>query len=141
MQNGTVLALDYGLKRVGVATGEILLKQAHPLTTLPNTPMLFEKILQLTVEWQPVRIILGEPFSLNGEKTEMTRNVHHFAQKLKEKCAIPLDFMDERYTSSSAESLLKEMKVHFARKKERVDALSAQIILQSWFDSYAFTES
>ncbi len=134
MKHGTILAFDYGLKRVGVATGEIALKSAHPLTTLHNTPLLFEKILALTVEWQPIRFVLGEPKNTQGETTAMTKNVHAFAQHLHDTFKIPVDLIDERYTSVVAESLLKEMGAHFARHKSKVDALSAQIILQTWFD-------
>ena len=131
----TLLAFDYGLKRVGVATGEETLKSAHPLTTLENNPELFQKILALTVEWRPCRFILGEPKSQEGGQTQMTRAVHGFAAKLQKEFKIPIDFVDERYTSLAAESLLKEMGAHFARHKGKVDALSAQIILQTWFEN------
>lgn len=138
MNNGTVLAFDYGLKRVGVATGELALKSAHPLATLHNNPELFQKILALTVEWRPIRFVLGEPKSTNGDATQMTKNVHAFAENLQNTFKIPVDLIDERYTSVAAESLLKEMGAHFARHKGKVDALSAQIILQTWFDTYEF---
>lgn len=138
MKHGTILAFDYGLKRVGVATGEIALKSAHPLTTLHNTPLLFEKILALTVEWQPIRFVLGEPKTVNGDSTAITKNVHAFAKNLQNTFKIPVDLIDERYTSVIAESLLKKMGAHFARHKGKVDALSAQIILQTWFNTYEF---
>ena len=138
MKTGTVIAFDYGLKRVGVATGEIAIKSAHPLITLQNTPILFEKIAALTVEWQPIRFILGEPKNTSGDSTEMTKNVRFFAKNLQNTFKIPVDLIDERYTSVVAESLLKEMGAHFARHKGKVDALSAQIILQTWFNTYEF---
>lgn len=138
MKNGTVLAFDYGLKRIGVATGEIALKSAHPLATLQNDPSLFQKISSLTAEWRPIRFILGEPKTTDGNETQMTKNVHSFAQDLQNTFKIPVDLIDERYTSVAAESLLKEMGAHFARHKGKVDALSAQIILQTWFETYEF---
>ena len=127
LKRGTVLAFDFGLKRIGVAVGEPELKTAHPLPAVSC----FEKIQSLVAEWQPSALVVGRPTSVQGEPHAMTRQAEIFARRLEKKFKLPVARVDERYTSVEAESRLKGL------KKKAVDSVAAQLILEQYFDEAA----
>ena len=117
MPDGTVLAFDFGEKRIGVATGETLLGSAHPLAVIraESNDDRFAQIGKLIAEWQPVQLVVGLPTHADGTPHEMTRLATKFAERLKRRFNLPVGFADERLTS--------------------LDAVAAQLILQTWFES------
>lgn len=137
MLEGTVLAFDFGEKRIGVATGETLLGTAHPLTVIraESNDDRFAAIAKLVAEWQPVQFVVGLPMHMDGTEHEMTRMVRKFAERLQRRHKIPLSFADERLTSVDAESLLRETGRNSKSAKPLLDAVAAQLILQTWFES------
>ena len=126
-QARTVLAFDFGLKRIGVAVGEPELRTVHPLPAIVS----FDGIQSLIEEWQPVSLVVGLPTSAQGEAHKMTRQAEDFARRLEKRFRLPVARVDERYTSVEAESLLKGM------KKKAVDSVAAQLILEQYFDQAA----
>ena len=84
MHEGTVLAFDFGTRRIGVAVGEMLLGTARPLTTIAveANEARFAAIGKLIGEWQPVQLVVGLPLSLEGQQTEMTARCQRFARQL-----------------------------------------------------------
>lgn len=138
MLKGTILAFDYGLKRIGVATGETLTGQAHPLTTLDNRnpTQTLQAIKNLLNEWQPVALVVGRPCHMDGKAHEMTRAAEKFADTLRSLSPCPIFFADERLTSLDAERRLKESGCSFHKKglaiKPLIDTVAAQLILQTW---------
>jgi putative Holliday junction resolvase len=126
-KRGTVLAFDFGLKRIGVAVGEPELKTAHPLPAVSS----FEKIQPLVTEWQPVTLVVGLPTSVQGETHAMTKQAEIFARRLEKKFKLPVARVDERYTSVEAESRLRGV------KNKAVDSVAAQLILEQYFDEAA----
>ena len=117
----TLLAFDFGEKRVGVATGNALTKTAQALTILTynNKDQLFEKIQKLLAEWQPEALVVGLPTHPDGQPHVMTAKAKRFANQLQGRYQLSVHFVDERYTSVSVE--------------DGDDALAAQLILEQYF--------
>jgi putative holliday junction resolvase len=136
LRSGTVLAFDFGEKRIGVAVGEIELRQAHPLTTIRSevNAERFAAIGALIAEWKPCRLVVGRPLALDGSPHEMTARSTRFANQLRGRFGLPVDYAEERLSSVEAEERLRDSG-HSARSaKTHVDALAAQIILQHHFE-------
>ena len=125
--NNTILAFDFGLKRIGVAVGEPELGTAHPLPAVSS----FEKIQPLIDEWRPARLVVGLPTSAQGVPHRMTRQSEDFARRLEKRFKLPVARVDERYTSVEAESRLKGV------KKKAIDSVAAQLILEQYFNEAA----
>lgn len=135
--HGTVLAFDLGLKRTGVASGELSIGIAHPLTVVhaDSTDARLDAIARLIAEWRPVVLVLGLPMHADGSEHEMTRVTRNFARKLESRFALPVFLVDERLTSAAAESELRERGIHGKKNKALTDAVAAQLILQGFFDA------
>lgn len=134
---GTVLAFDFGLKRIGVAVGESLLGRASALSTIEaeTNEARFAAIAELIQSWAPVRLVVGLPLSLDGMEHEMTARCRRFANQLHGRFGLPVVLTDERLTSAAADAELREAGLDWKARKGRVDALAAQHILQDYFDA------
>ena len=137
MPDGTVLAFDFGEKRIGVATGETLLGTAHPLTVIraESNDDRFAAIGKLIAEWQPVQLVVGLPTHADGTPHETTRLAQKFAERLQRRYHLPVAFADERLTSVDAAARLRETGRDNRAAKPLLDAVAAQLILQTWFES------
>jgi putative holliday junction resolvase len=123
----TILAFDFGLKRIGVAVGEPELGTAHPLPAVSD----FSKIEKLVEEWKPAGLVVGLPTSAKGEPHAMTRLAEDFARRLERRFKLPVARVDERFTSVEAEHRLRGV------KKKAIDSVAAQLILEQYFDAAA----
>ena len=123
----TVLAFDFGLKRIGVAVGEPELRTAHPLPAIRG----FSEVEKLLNEWNPQQVVVGLPTSSEGKAHSMTRLAEDFVRRIERRFKLPVARVDERYTSVEAESRLKGM------KNKQVDSVAAQLILEQYFDAAA----
>lgn len=134
---GTVLAFDFGEKRIGVAIGETMLKTAHAKTTIDTevNDIRFAKIAKLIEEWQPNLLIVGLPTYLDGKPHQLTQLAKKFAQRLEGRFNLPVMMMDERLSSAEASQQLSEASIKGRKQKTFIDAVAAQVILQSYFDS------
>ncbi len=134
---GTLLAFDFGEKRIGIAVGEWALAQAHPLTTIRSevNAERFALIAALIAEWKPVRLIVGLPVALDGTPHAMTARCTRFANQLRGRFGLPVDYAEERFSSVEADERLRAAGHDARSAKEHVDALAAQIILQNYFES------
>jgi putative Holliday junction resolvase len=126
-ERGTVLAFDFGLRRIGVAVGEPELGTAHPLPAVSD----FSEIQKLVELWKPASLVVGLPTSAQGEPHKMTRQAEDFARRLERRFKLPVARIDERYTSVEAEHRLRGV------KKKAVDSVAAQLILEQYFDEAA----
>ena len=137
MHEGTVLAFDFGEKRIGVATGETLLGNAHPLTVIhaESNDDRLAAIAKLVAEWRPVQLVVGLPTHADGTPHDMTRLAHKFGERLQRRFNLPVGFADERLTSLDAEARLRETGRNSKSAKPLLDAVAAQLILQTWFES------
>lgn len=120
----TVLAFDFGLKRIGVAVGEPELGTAHPLAVIVAPG--FAAIEKLVQEWRPAALVVGLPVAEHGEHA-LARRVQRFARQLAGRFGLPVETVDERYTSVEAESRLR------GTKNKAVDSVAAQLILEQYF--------
>jgi putative Holliday junction resolvase len=121
------LAFDYGLKRVGVATGNTFLRQAQPLRTIAaEGDARFAQIGGLIDEWRPNALVVGVPFHPDGAEHENTLRARKFARQLQGRFKLPVHEVDERYSTTEAHS-------DGARD---LDAASAAILLQQFFNEH-----
>ncbi|MGA7178328.1 MAG: Holliday junction resolvase RuvX [Thiobacillaceae bacterium] len=136
-EGGSVLAFDYGLKRTGVASGELEIGVAHPLTVIrtESPEERFSQILRLVQEWQPVLLVVGLPLHPDGAEHDLTRAARNFAAKLEKRFKLPVFLADERYTSQLAEEELHNTGVHGKKNRDFLDAVAARLILQGFFDA------
>lgn len=134
---GTVLAFDFGEKRIGVAVGETQLSQAHPLTVIhaAGNDQRFAAIGKLIAEWQPSGLVVGLPTHADGTPHAMTERCRRFAERLQSRYQLPVALADERLTSLDAEARLRETGRSARAAKPLLDAVAAQLILQTWFDT------
>ena len=134
---GRILALDYGRKRTGIAVTDILQIIANGMTTVPSHT-LPDFLVQYTAK-EPVDLILiGLPKQLNNDFSESMNYIKPFVQRLKKILPnIPVEFVDERFTSVLAHRTMLEagLKKKDRQSKELVDEVSATIILQSYLES------
>jgi putative Holliday junction resolvase len=120
------LAFDFGLKRVGVATGNTVIGQASPLTTIAaEGSARFDRIARLIDEWQPDALVVGIPFHPDGAPHDNTARARKFARQLQGRHRLPVHEVDERYTTTEA----------LAAGAADVDAASAAIILDQFLNS------
>ena len=136
-RRGTVLAFDFGTKRIGVAVGEFELAQAHPLATIRSerNDRRFAEIAALIDEWKPVRLVVGLPVALDGTPHAMTARCIRFANQLHGRFGLDVDYAEERLSSAEAEERLRESGYNAKGAREHVDSVAAQLILHSYFHS------
>jgi len=136
---GTILAFDFGEKRIGAAVGDGAVRIAHPLATLEATdkPRRYAAIAALIREWQPALLVVGLPAHLDGMEHELSRLARKFASELGARFGLPVELVDERLTSVAAESSLAEAGVASRKRKPLIDRVAAQHILQAYFDTTA----
>jgi putative Holliday junction resolvase len=130
----TILAFDFGLRRIGVAVGQSVTQSASPVgavTCKDGAPDL-NKIDVLVAEWRPARLVVGMPTHADGSPSEMQQHVKTFIALL-DRYALPVDTIDERYTSLEAGATLKNARAAGTRgriRKEDVDAAAAVLIAE-----------
>ncbi|MES2261468.1 MAG: Holliday junction resolvase RuvX [Pseudomonadota bacterium] len=122
----TILAFDFGVKRIGVAMGNSLIRQAQPLTVISAeaNDARFAQIAALIEKWGPTRFVVGLPTHPDGAEHEMTARCRRFSNQLHGRFNLPVDLVDERYSSA----------VITAKRGEVIDDRAASIILQQYFD-------
>ncbi|MBV8272937.1 MAG: Holliday junction resolvase RuvX [Cupriavidus sp.] len=131
-RDGTVLAFDYGEKKIGVALGNFITRQASALTILPNVTVeaRFEAVGALIHEWSPVQLVVGMPVNPDAgpddEEQASMRLARRFGNQLNGRFNLPVEWVDERYSSREASMA--------GAKRGALDAEAARIILQQYFD-------
>jgi putative Holliday junction resolvase len=132
----TVLAFDFGTRRIGVAVGDTRTRIAHPLATLEREgdAARFEAIDALLAEWKPSRLVVGLPVHADGTPHAITERARRFGRRLAGRTGLPVDYADERHTSLAADDALGQAGVARSRSRELRDRVAAQLILQGWLD-------
>ena len=135
---GTVLAFDFGEKRIGVAVGECELRSASPLLTFDaeTNDARWSAVAGLLEEWHPVLLVVGLPLSPDGADHDMTARARRFARQLEGRYRLPVALQDERFTSHEADSQLRDESGvrDWRSRKQKLDAHAAQLILKDFFD-------
>ena len=135
-REGNIIGFDFGQKRIGVAIGNNISKSAQALITIESASnnQKFEAIQKIMDEWQPVSIVVGVPFNVDGSEHKVTNLCKKFAKQLEQKYALPIHLIDERYTSIEASYEIQDKKIDLKKKKLLIDQIAAKIILQSYLD-------
>ncbi len=133
----TVLGFDFGLKRIGLATGQTITGTASPLVTLPavNQSPDWAGIETHIRQWNPDALIVGIPYLLDGGESDITRAARNFSRALEKRFKLPVYTVDESLSSYEAEQHLKQDIKIAKHNKHEVDKMAAAIIVQSWLDS------
>jgi putative holliday junction resolvase len=136
-RTGTVLAFDFGTKRIGVAVGDFETGLAHPLTTIARAEnrARFAALEQLIAEWRPALLVVGLPTRSDGGAHPVGKLARRFAQRLQGRFGIRTELVDEHLTSNDAEQMLREAGARRGRLKAALDRVAAQRILESYFAS------
>ena len=127
----TVMAFDYGTRRVGVAVGNSVTGQGQALKTIaaPNSDSLFKEVETLLKEWQPERLVVGKPLHPDGAEHEMTSKAIRFGNQLHGRFQLEVEWVDERYSSAVLEG--------DAQMQDNLDAHSAALLLEQYFSELA----
>ncbi len=127
MTDVIVLAFDFGARRIGVAIGNSLTREAQPLTTIDavENDARWNAVEAVIKQWLPTQLVVGVPRYPDGAANPMTARCERFARQLKGRFGLPVARVDERYSSAVVE------------RADDIDAAAAAVILQQWFDSGA----
>ena len=134
-RTGTVLAFDFGTRRIGVAVGDFETRLAHPLATVSasDNRARFLAIERLIAEWRPALLVIGLPSRADGTEHPVGQLARRFAQRLHGRFGLPTTLVDEHLTSRDAEESLRSAGARGARLKASIDAVAAQRILETYF--------
>jgi putative Holliday junction resolvase len=146
----SILAVDYGRARIGLALADSEARIAQPLSTMErlNRNEDMRRLRELVREHGVKQIVVGLPLRLDGTPGEMAEEVERFAQRVRKQIGVPVDMVDERLTSWEAERLLEEVQGRFihdeklaggrkpkkASAKMTVDAVAASVILKEYLE-------
>jgi len=138
-QPRTILAFDYGLRRIGVAVGQDVTGSAGPLGIVSNRDdgVDHAAISALIREWRPTCLIVGMPTHADGSPSQIAEQDEVFIEELR-RYDLEIDTVDERYTSIEAEQALKQARIAGSRgriSKESIDSAAAVIIAERYLSS------
>ncbi|MFQ6773294.1 MAG: Holliday junction resolvase RuvX [Clostridia bacterium] len=131
-----VMGIDYGNARIGIAFSDWLniIANAYEVYHRVDLDTDMQHFADLIKQNSVDHIVIGLPLNMAGEEQEIAQQTREFAGLLKEKFNLPITFIDERLTSSEAEDILKRAGYDWRARKQMLDAVSAQIILQEYLD-------
>jgi putative Holliday junction resolvase len=135
----TVLAFDFGLKRIGIACGDTLTRQAAPRAAAsvhrgaPDWQAIAREVHALT----PGVLVVGAPYNADGSEGALLAAARHFAAELERRFALPVQLVDERFSSLEAGEALKTRRASGERRRRiartDIDSAAAAVILRRWF--------
>ena len=147
---GSILSIDYGRERIGLAIADANVKMAQPLGTMEriNRNEDMRRLRELVREHGVKQLVVGLPLKLDGTRGEMAEEAERFARRVQKQIGVPVELLDERLTSWEAERLLEETqgrslhadKSHGGRKQKRpparatVDAVAAAVVLKEYLE-------
>jgi putative Holliday junction resolvase len=134
-----VLAIDFGLRRIGLAVSDALGITAQGIPTLQRTAIRkdIEHIRAVAGEYAVEKVIVGHPISHTGKETTMSRRAGEFAKKLQGRLNCPVELWDERLTSVEANRMLKTSGISINKRQQAVDRVAAVLLLQNYLDYHA----
>ncbi len=135
--DGRLLGIDFGTKRIGVAVSTPEQSISSPLEnyTRRSKELDAEFFKKVAADYRAVGIVVGLPVHMSGDESEKSRQARNFGAWLGGVTKLPVRYWDERYTSVIAESYLLEAELTKKKRKAHIDMVAAQIMLQSYLDS------
>ena len=132
----SVLAIDYGSKRIGLAVADDAGGVARPLATIArkNRREDMRRLREIVREQGVKTIVVGHPLRLDGTRGEMAAETERFAKRLRKQIGLPVELLDERLTSWEAEQFLSKKKGKKKHEDDEVDAVAAAVILRDYLE-------
>ncbi|MGR8946553.1 MAG: Holliday junction resolvase RuvX [Gammaproteobacteria bacterium] len=126
----TLMAFDYGTKRIGIAVGQTISQTAEPLSVVPQNHGQIDwlSIEKIIAEWRPDSLIVGFPATADGRRIAIHDAIDRFANGLRKRFKLPVEYCDEHLSSFEASQSLES-------SRHELDALAAQVILQTWLEN------
>ena len=134
-QNGYVVAIDFGLKYLGIAASSRLVPRPFGITTLiAQSGKLkdWSKLEEILAEYKPNTILVGLPLNMDGSESEMSRRARAFAKSLCSRTSIPVPFVDERLSAWEVRKMNQENSKNKQKKTSKIHEESACLIAQTW---------
>jgi putative Holliday junction resolvase len=132
-----VIGIDLGARRIGVAVTDALRMSAHPHATLARHggQRDLDAIASVVREFDAERVVLGLPLSPEGEVGRAAKSAQTFAARLRAALSVPVDMIDESFSTVEAEDVLLRADLSRQRRREVIDRLAAAVILRRWLDA------
>ena len=134
-ENGYVVAIDFGLKYLGIAAGSRLIPRPFGITTLiAQSGKLkdWSKLEEILAEYKPHTILVGLPLNMDGSESEMSERARAFGESLCSRTSIPVQFVDERLSSWEVRKMSQENSKNKQKKTSKIHEASACLIAQTW---------
>ena len=131
------MGMDFGLARIGIALSDETKFLASPYITYKRkgTEQDINYIVELIKIQKVDELVCGLPMNMQGEEQKIAKHTREFVDMLKERTNIKIEFIDERLSSVMAEEMLKETEKDWKKRKEKLDAVAASILLQDYLDA------
>jgi putative Holliday junction resolvase len=130
------MGLDFGMARIGVSVCDELEIAAHPAPTVTNDDQVFERLRGIAAERDVEMIVVGLPLNMDGSEGGSARKVRSFVKQLKRELpGLPVEFYDERLSTHEAHEALSQMGADPQTRREEVDRVAAQLILQRFLEA------
>ena len=128
------MAFDFGLRQIGVAVGNAQFGTSQPLAVqrARDGQPDWDAVAALVSEWQPDLLLVGDPLNMDGSDSELCQRARRFGQRLHGRLGLPVEMVDERLTSFEAKQASSERGHSGDYKRQPVDSLAAQLILDTW---------
>lgn len=130
-----LLGLDIGEVRIGVAISDELGSIASPLAMIPRKGDVVTELKKLITKYMPARLVVGLPVGLSGREGPQAEATRAFAEELATTVGLPVEYYDERMSSSIAEQTLISQGTRRDKRKQQIDAMAAAVILQGYLDN------
>jgi RNAse H domain protein, YqgF family len=132
-----MLGVDYGDARIGLSVSDELETLASPLVTLKSESMRknIDAVAKVAAEEKVLRIVIGLPLNMDGSEGARASKTRSFGRVLEKVSGLPVEYFDERLTSVEAEEIMESVGVKKNKRKNLVDRIAAQLILQSYLDA------
>lgn len=132
-----IIGIDYGKSKIGLALSDQTGFIASPLDCIraESQKKALEAVSEKCLEMQAQKVVIGLPLHMSGEASELSQAAEKFGDELRKITNLEVSFFDERMSSMQADRIMLEADLSRAKRKSKIDALSAAIILQSYLDA------
>lgn len=132
----TIIGFDFGKKYIGVAVGQEITGSASPLGSIKANDGIphWDSLTNYLTEWQPDLIVVGLPLNMDGSEQQLTKDARKFGNRIAGRFGLKVEFQDERLTTADAKEQLFSRGGYKNLKKDNIDAESARLIIESFFE-------
>ncbi len=132
---GPIIGVDYGTARIGISVSDAAGIIASPHSTLPQDGFAVQAIADLASVVEATLVVVGLPMTLAGREGDSARAARELATEIADAAGLPVEFADERFTTTRAEEILRASTRDRRDRRSKVDAVAASVMLQGWLDA------